>query len=78
VRQDAEVAALAGADGVAVRRRFHHDIETEHAAGAGPVLDDHRLSETLLHLRGDQARHDIHGIARWKGHDDLDRLVGQA
>jgi hypothetical protein len=60
---------------VAVGRRVHHLLRGDVAAGAGLVLDDHRLADRGLHLLGDQAGHDVGGAAGREGDDDANGLV---
>ena len=47
----------------------------ERAAGAGSVLDDHRLAPALLQLVGDDARREIGPAARRRRDDDAHRVV---
>ena len=52
------------------------DLAHCHIAGAaGPVVDEDRLAEDLLHLRGGGAGDDLRAAARREGHDEADRLV---
>jgi len=47
-------------------------------AGAGLVLDHHRLAERLGELRLNQARDDIGRRARAERDDEVDRLLAAA
>ena len=52
-------------DGVAVRRAVGRHLQrSQHAAGAGPVLDHDRLAEMLLGRGGQRAKPDVGGAAR--------------
>jgi hypothetical protein len=44
------------------------------AAGAGLVLDDHRLTEGLRQFLSHVTRNDVRGAARRERHQELDRL----
>src|SRR5215212_11558394 len=54
---------VAGNKRVAVGRRFRGKLGADVPAGAGPVLDDHRLSHALLQLLADEAREYVGGTA---------------
>src|SRR5262249_1002479 len=57
---------------VAVRRRVHHRFGGDVAAGAGTILDDALLTETLGQPLTDQARGDVGGTAGGKSDDETD------
>jgi hypothetical protein len=48
-------------------------LRGENAAGAGPILDYHRLLPRLAQFAGDQARVNVGLAARCKADDDADR-----
>jgi hypothetical protein len=50
-------------------------LNSDRAAPAGLIDDDHLLAERRRHFRRDNSRHDIGYRARWKRIDDLNRLV---
>ena len=52
-----------------------HRVRGDAADRAGPVLDDHRQAETVLHLVGDHARDQVGGAAGREADEDLHRLV---
>ncbi len=59
---------------VAVGIGLGDDFGADIAAGAGVVLDDHRLPPFARQPIGDDARHDVGGAAGRKRHHDLDRV----
>ena len=61
---------------VAVRLGARRGLGTERGARAGPVLDDHLLSEPAGQLVRDQASHRVDRAARRKRHDHLDQPRG--
>ena len=63
-------------DGVAVGRRFRDRVGGERAAGAGAVLDDHRLAELVGELAAEQPRQHVDRAAGRERHDQPDRAVG--
>jgi hypothetical protein len=63
---------------VAVRRRSHDRFRREIAAGAGPVLDDERLTEALREPLADQARIGVVDAARRKPGNDAHRPVRES
>ena len=73
--RDRELADGADRDGVAVGRLALHVFDGEPSAGAGAVLDDHRLAENLGKLRPDDARQKISAAAGGKAENEVDRLV---
>src|SRR5262249_53998009 len=62
-----------GCHGVAVRGGIGGAADAGDAAGAGDVLDDHRLAEDLLQRFGRDAGDDITAAAGRIGHDHRDR-----
>jgi hypothetical protein len=60
---------------VAVGRRLPDALGADLASGARHVLDDHRLTQKLVHARLRDAHGRIGRSARRKRHDDLDRLA---
>ena len=56
------------------RRRLDH-IRSDPSRRTGPVFDDHRLSDRVLELVGDDARDEIGGAPRREPDDDPHRLV---
>jgi hypothetical protein len=63
---------------VAVGRGRGHRLAGDHAAGAGLVVDDHRLAQGARHVLAHGARRDVGRAAGRVGHDDADRLGGKA
>ena len=59
---------------VAVGRRLGDEGRADRSAGAGAVLDDHRLSPEFGKLLPERARQDVGGAARRERHDDVHRL----
>jgi hypothetical protein len=55
---------------VAVGGRARDRLQREIAAGAGPVVDDHRLAEPLRHCLTDEPRDDVGRAAGGNEHDD--------
>ena len=62
---------------VAVGRGARHEFAADVAAGASLVLHHHALAEFLGQRLGQRAGKDVGRLARWKRHDELDRLVGR-
>ena len=62
--------------GVAVRGRLGGQAHADAAAGAGLVLDHHRLAQVARHRFGDGACHDVCEPARRERHDHGDGLGG--
>ena len=60
---------------VAVGRGLGDEFGADRAAGAGLVLDDHRLAVLGDELLADDARDRIDDAAGGEGHDDVDRLA---
>ena len=61
---------------IAVGRRLGDALDRDVAAGAGDVLDHHRLAPGLGELVAEQPRGDVRRHAGRKADDDLDRLLG--
>jgi hypothetical protein len=63
---------------VAVRRRDRHRVAADVAAGAGPVLDHHRLLPVVLQLRGNDPAHHVDRAAgeEWNHDGDALRRIG--
>jgi hypothetical protein len=59
---------------VTVRRRLHHGLGADIAAGARPVLDDHLLTEPLGEPLRHQTGQDVRPAAGGEADDDADRL----
>ena len=57
---------------VPVRGRTLHFHRADHAVGAGPVLDQHGLTQAVLQLGPQLARQQVGAAARRKGDDDGD------
>ena len=53
-----------GAERIAVGCCFRHHVDGEYAVGAGAVIDDERLAETLGEFDGSDARDQISDAAR--------------
>src|SRR5262249_19101189 len=51
-------------------------IRSDDAARSRPIVDNERLAQRSLQIRGDQPRHDVIETARGKGDDQADRAVG--
>jgi hypothetical protein len=62
-------------DGVAVGIGTGHHVGGDVAAGAGLVLDHHRLAPHLLQAVADQPRGDVSRAARRKRHHDAHRSL---
>jgi hypothetical protein len=62
-------------EGVTVGIRFRRRLRSNHGAGAGPALDDHRLSPIFRQFLPDHARQDVDRSAGCERHNDLDRLL---
>ena len=76
-----EDAVVAHQQRVAVGRRMGDRIGRDIAAGAGPVLDDERHAEQLLHLLADDAGEHVARAAGRERHHQRDRparIVGRA
>ena len=76
VRVDGQRSGGCAGDGVAVGGRGHQCLQADDAVGAGAVVDHHLLADALSELLPDDAAHEIHAAARWKGHDHADGFVG--
>ena len=59
---------------IAVGRRFGRKLGRNRPAGAGPILDDDRLSERNVQFLADDARGDIGAAAGRRGDYHADRL----
>ena len=57
---------------VAIRRRFGDRVGTKSAAGAGAMLDQHRLSDPFGQLVAEDTRHRVDTAARRERHNDAD------
>ncbi|MNL25846.1 hypothetical protein D3C87_1473420 [compost metagenome] len=53
-----------------------HELGADIAAGAAPVVHDHRHAKALRQARCDDAREDVRGTARRVGRDDAQRGAG--
>jgi hypothetical protein len=60
---------------VAVGRGAAHRFAADAAAGAGAVVDDHRLAQRLRQFLGDDAAEHVGEAPGGPRHDDLDRLA---
>ncbi|WAP71376.1 hypothetical protein OH818_20815 [Jiella pelagia] len=60
----------------AVRISLGDEVGAHHRAAARPIVNDHRLVETLAEILGQQPRHLIIEAAGWIGDHDRDRPVG--
>jgi hypothetical protein len=76
VHGDRERARGGEHDGVAVGRRLQRGVDADGAAGARPVVDDHRLPEALAKARREDARDGVGAAARRKGDDETHGLGG--
>ena len=63
---------------VPIGRRLRCLARGDDTVGARPVLDDHRLAESLREFGRDLARADVGRAAGDRGHEDLDRPAGEA
>ncbi len=63
---------------IAVGRRARHELGADAAAGAGAVVDHHRLSERLADLIADDAADNVGIAAGRERHDQPDRPVGKS
>jgi len=75
-RRDAERGGRGDHHRVAVGRGARHLLARDQRSGAGPVLDDHRLTEREAVALGDGAPERIGGRAGREGHEHADRAVG--
>ena len=57
---------------IAVGRGVDDPVHSDDAAGAGRVLDDHRLAQKFAHPHRENAAHDVERAARRKRHDHDD------
>lgn len=57
------------------RRRLGDNVSSDRSAGSGPILDKHRLPQTLGQLLPEYAREYVRSAARRIRHNDADRLV---
>jgi hypothetical protein len=73
-RADHQRRVAAHEERVAVRRRLGDPIGCDVAAGAGDVLDDHRLAPAFGEPVGEETCGDVGRHARGKPDDDPDRL----
>ena len=72
-RIDGDLGRLRHGQRVAVRRGIGDIASAERAAGAGPVLDDHRLAEIGLQLGANETGHNVAGAAGGEINDQMDR-----
>src|SRR3954466_14604848 len=63
-------------EGVTVGRRLEASLDADGPAGAGLVLDHHRLAERRREAPGNESRDEIVAAAGWKGNDQLHRPRG--
>jgi hypothetical protein len=75
-RGDADRTHLAQQQGVAIRRALGHGLRADLAAGAGAVVDHHRLPEQLAELEADGAGDDIRSGAGREADDQAHLAVG--
>jgi hypothetical protein len=61
---------------VAVGGRFGDVVGADIAAGAGTVIDNHRLAPAFVELLAYRARDDVERTAGGERHDEADRLDG--
>ena len=61
---------------VAIRRGLRHDFSADVAAGAGTVVYDERLAQTLGQLFRDRPRHDVGRARRRKRQFQRTGLLG--
>ena len=59
---------------IAIGRRLGHHVRADVAAGAGAILDQHRLAPVLTHPRADQASVEIGNASGGERYDDPDGL----
>ena len=74
-RIDRELRQRCQQERIAVGRCLGDAIAGNVGAGAGNVLDHHRLAPRLRELVSDHPRNEIGGPGRRETHDDPDRLV---
>jgi hypothetical protein len=58
-----------------VGRGLRDDLARDHAARAGPVVDDDRLAPALRELLPDDTRHDVREAARRKRDEYANRFA---
>jgi hypothetical protein len=58
------------------RHRLCGGVGADDAAGGGAVVDDERLAQRSLQVRGDEARHHVVEPARGKWDDQANGAVG--
>jgi hypothetical protein len=73
MRVDRDLAGRGQQQGVAVGIGPRHPLGTDHPAGAGHVVDDHRLPHAGLEVLGHEPGHAVDAAARRVGDDDGDR-----
>ena len=61
---------------VPIRRRLRGGLRADIAAGAGPVLHEHRLAPHVAQFLRDDATERVDGAAGGKRNDDADGAVG--
>ena len=72
-RRDDEGAAGREQDGVAVGLRLGDEVGADASIAAGPVVDDDRLPQALMHAGRELARDDIGAAARRERQHDMNR-----
>ena len=72
---DTHRAGRSDAEGVAIGRGLGDEVEADHGAGPGAVLDHHGLAESFFELRLDRTRRRVGRAARRERHDEVDRLA---
>src|SRR5262249_17417935 len=61
---------------ISIGRRFSYCFRGDHAARAGPVLNQHRLTQTFRHFLGDNPGNHVGATACGKANHHLDWFVG--
>jgi hypothetical protein len=61
---------------VAIRRRSYAELESERAARARTIVDDHLLTERFGKFLADDPRHEIGAAAGRRSDDHANRLDG--
>ena len=76
-RNRQRVAVAHQQQGVAIGTGLRHPLRGDDAAGAGPVVDHHRLAQRARHGLAHGARREVGDAAGAERHDQRDRSLGK-